>query len=77
MLRKCNHPIPVDPIACLRFGIGPVFAGAFFAGANGSQEIETEDSGRVTVVKINLECIVAHGVSGLRGEPWFEHRKER
>ena len=61
----------------LKIRAGTVFAGAFLAGADGSQEIETEDSGRVAVVKINLQRVVADGVSGLCGELRLEHGEQR
>ena len=50
------------------FGIRPVFASAGFAGADGPQEIEAENSRSVAVVEINLQGVVAYGVSGLRGQ---------
>src|ERR1700693_1571277 len=59
---RSYHPMPMDPGSDLQFGFCPVFAGAFLAGANGSQEIETEDSRRVAVVKINLQGVVADRV---------------
>jgi hypothetical protein len=48
----------------LQVRVCPVFAGAFFAGANGSQEIEAEDTRRVAVVKINLQGLDGNGVIG-------------
>ena len=44
--------------------------------ADGAQIIETENSGRVAVVEIHLQGIIAHGVRGLRRKLGLEHRKQ-
>jgi hypothetical protein len=48
-----------------RSRICPKFPSAFLAGADGPQEIETENSRRVAVVKINLQGVIAYGVRRL------------
>ena len=56
-----------------RIGGGTKLEGAILARANGPQEIEAENASRMPVIKINLQCIVAHGVSSLGGKPGLEH----
>src|SRR5580693_9697154 len=70
-------PVAGVPSAGLQVGLCPIFSGAFLAGANGSQEIEAVDSGRVAVVKINLQGVVADGVRRLCRQLRFVHGEQR
>jgi len=60
-----------------RIGDGAKFKSAIPARANCSQKIVAENPSRMPVIEINLQGVVANGMSSFCGKPGLEHGKRR
>ena len=60
-----------------RIGDGAKFKSAILARANCSQKIVAENPSRMPVIEINLQGVVANGMSSFCGKPGLEHGKRR
>src|SRR5271165_1758446 len=55
---------------------GTKFARAVFAGTNFAEMLETEDSGRVAIGKLDLQRVVPHRIGALGRNAWLVHGEQ-